>query len=79
MSYFLILLLQSVIAQFVSICYIVMLDAPPQPLGPQQQKIHNRGEEYLLDFPLLDYITSCAIEEPSAIASPVRLLMHERL
>ncbi len=39
-------------------------DIPPIGKGPDQQKIHNRGNQYLRsDFPLVDFILSCYVEE----------------
>lgn len=38
-------------------------DSAPEGKGPQQHKIHNRGEEYLHEFPLMDYITECKLVE----------------
>ena len=35
-------------------------DIPPFGKGPDQQKIHNRGNSYIREkFPLTDFITSC--------------------
>lgn len=35
-------------------------DIPPFGKGPDQQKIHNRGNSYIKEnFPLTDFITSC--------------------
>lgn len=37
-------------------------DIPPFGKGPDQQKIHNRGNQYLRDeFPFVDYIYSCNV------------------
>ncbi len=37
-------------------------DIPPFGKGPDQQKIHNRGNAYLhTSFPLLDYIKNCSV------------------
>lgn len=37
-------------------------DIPPFGKGPDQQKIHNRGNAYLREnFPLVDYILSCEV------------------
>ncbi len=41
-------------------------DIPPFGKGPDQQKIHNRGNSYIKEnFPLTDFITSC--EEITAV------------
>lgn len=38
-------------------------DIPPFGHGPDQQKIHNRGNQYVRDdFPLVDFLTSCRFE-----------------
>lgn len=35
-------------------------DIPPFGKGPDQQKLHNRGNSYIKEsFPLTDFITSC--------------------
>jgi len=40
-------------------------DIPPFGKGPDQQKIHNRGNAYVRqNFPKVDFIQSCHIVEP---------------
>ncbi len=40
-------------------------DIPPFGKGPDQQKIHNRGNAYVREnFPQVDFIQSCHIVEP---------------
>jgi cyclophilin family peptidyl-prolyl cis-trans isomerase len=39
-------------------------DIPPIGKGPDQQKIHNRGNAYIkIEFPKIDFITSCKVIE----------------
>jgi cyclophilin family peptidyl-prolyl cis-trans isomerase len=47
-------------------------DIPPFGKGPDQQKIHNKGNAYLREnFPDLDYILSCrVVEEPQGAPEP---------
>lgn len=47
-------------------------DIPPFGKGPNQQKIHNRGNAYIHEeFPQIDFLLSCAIEEPINQLQPV--------
>ena len=51
-------------------------DIPPFGHGPDQQKIHNRGNKYLHDqFPLVDYILSCNVidEELESTDAPLSI------
>ena len=42
-------------------------DIPPFGKGPDQQKIHNRGNAYLREeFPNIDFLISCSLDDPEA-------------
>ena len=43
-------------------------DIPPFGKGPDQQKIHNRGNAYVREkFPKVDFIKSCHMVEPPKV------------
>jgi peptidyl-prolyl cis-trans isomerase A (cyclophilin A) len=46
-------------------------DMPPWGKGPEQGKVHNKGNAYIRsEFPLIDFINSCSIIEPDVKNSP---------
>jgi cyclophilin family peptidyl-prolyl cis-trans isomerase len=55
-------------------------DIPPFGKGPDQQKIHNRGNKYIHDeFPLTDFITSCKLIEDYGNNNQINIKLNDNI
>jgi hypothetical protein len=52
-------------------------DIPPFGHGPDQQKIHQEGNNYIrTNFPQIDFINSCVLLEDATVASTIGNIFH---
>jgi len=52
-------------------------DIPPFGHGPDQQKLHRQGNNYIrTNFPQIDFINSCILLEDGTVASTIKSIVH---